>query len=548
MKKLYFIVGSQDLYGEECLKQVAEDSRQMVAFLNEKVGDLAEIELLPTVETSEICIQDMRKASNDDDCVGVITWMHTFSPAKMWIKGLQELRKPLLHLHTQANEKLPYDEIDMDFMNLNQSAHGDREYGFIVARMGIPHEVVAGYYKHDDVVAKIRQFASVAKAISYSKSLKVASFGNNMREVAVTDGDRVESQIKYGWECNYYALGDVVDIINEVTEEEIARIIERWTGIPVAKLMEGERDKLLHLEDILHERVVGQEEAVTKVSEAILRSRAGIQSANRPIGSFLFLGPTGVGKTELAKTLAECLFDDEKNMVRIDMTEYMEKFSVSRLIGAPPGYVGYEEGGQLTEAVRRHPYSVVLFDEVEKAHPDVFNILLQVLDDGRITDSQGRTVDFKNTIIILTSNLGSDIILEDLEKNRANGKNELSAEARDKIDLLLKRQFRPEFLNRLDDIIYYKSLTKDEIGGIVDLMLADLRSRLADKQLKLVVTDAAKSVIVDDGYDPIYGARPLKRYIQANVETMIAKEIIGGNHVPGDTLTVDAENGKLVLR
>ena len=335
---------------------------------------------------------------------------------------------------------------------------------------------------------------------------------------------------------------------DKVTEEEIARIIERWTGIPVAKLMEGERDKLLHLEDILHERVVGQEEAVTKVSEAILRSRAGIQSANRPIGSFLFLGPTGVGKTELAKTLAECLFDDEKNMVRIDMTEYMEKFSVSRLIGAPPGYVGYEEGGQLTEAVRRHPYSVVLFDEVEKAHPDVFNILLQVLDDGRITDSQGRTVDFKNTIIILTSNLGSDIILEDLEKNRSNGKNELSAEARDKIDLLLKRQFRPEFLNRLDDIVYYKSLTKDEIGGIVDLMLADLRSRLADKQLKLVVTDAAKSVIVDDGYDPIYGARPLKRYIQANVETMIAKEIIGGNHVPGDTLTVDAENGKLVLR
>lgn len=229
MKKLYFIVGSQDLYGEECLKQVAEDSRQMVAFLNEKVGDLAEIELLPTVETSEICIQDMRKASNDDDCVGVITWMHTFSPAKMWIKGLQELRKPLLHLHTQANEKLPYDEIDMDFMNLNQSAHGDREYGFIVARMGIPHEVVAGYYKHDDVVAKIRQFASVAKAISYSKSLKVASFGNNMREVAVTDGDRVESQIKYGWECNYYALGDLVDIINQVTEEEIDAKMKEYT-------------------------------------------------------------------------------------------------------------------------------------------------------------------------------------------------------------------------------------------------------------------------------------------------------------------------------
>ena len=335
---------------------------------------------------------------------------------------------------------------------------------------------------------------------------------------------------------------------DRVTAEEISRIVARWTGIPVEKLVEGEREKLLRLPEVLHQRVIGQDEAVQKVSDAILRSRAGIANPNRPIGSFLFLGPTGVGKTELAKALAQALFDDEKNMVRIDMTEYMEKFSVSRLIGAPPGYVGYEEGGQLTEAVRRHPYSVVLFDEVEKAHPDVFNILLQVLDDGRITDSQGRTVDFKNTIIILTSNLGSDIILEDLEKNRANGKNELSAEARDKIDLLLKRQFRPEFLNRLDDIVYYKSLTKDEIGGIVDLMLADLRSRLADKQLKLVVTDAAKSVIVDDGYDPIYGARPLKRYIQANVETMIAKEIIGGNHVPGDTLTVDAENGKLVLR
>ena len=336
---------------------------------------------------------------------------------------------------------------------------------------------------------------------------------------------------------------------DKVTEEEIARIIERWTGIPVAKLMEGERDKLLHLEDILHERVVGQEEAVTKVSEAILRSRAGIQSANRPIGSFLFLGPTGVGKTELAKTLAECLFDDEKNMVRIDMTEYMEKFSVSRLIGAPPGYVGYEEGGQLTEAVRRHPYSVVLFDEVEKAHPDVFNILLQVLDDGRITDSQGRTVDFKNTVIILTSNLGSDLILEDLEKSRAMGKNELSEEAKNAIDQLLKRQFRPEFLNRLDDIVYYKSLTKQEIGSIVDLMLADLRRRLADKQLNLVVTDAAKNAIIDGGYAPIYGARPLKRYIQAHVETMIAKEIIGGSHAAGDTLTVDADaEGKLVLR
>ena len=336
---------------------------------------------------------------------------------------------------------------------------------------------------------------------------------------------------------------------DRVTDDEIARIVARWTGIPVSKLVEGEREKLLRLPDTLHQRVIGQDEAVQKVADAILRSRAGIANPNRPIGSFLFLGPTGVGKTELAKALAQALFDDEKNMVRIDMTEYMEKFSVSRLIGAPPGYVGYEEGGQLTEAVRRHPYSVVLFDEVEKAHPDVFNILLQVLDDGRITDSQGRTVDFKNTVIILTSNLGSDLILEDLEKSRAMGKNELSAEAKNAIDQLLKRQFRPEFLNRLDDIVYYKSLTKQEIGSIVDLMLADLRRRLADKQLNLVVTDAAKNAIIDGGYDPIYGARPLKRYIQAHVETMIAKEIIGGSHAAGDTLTVDADaEGKLVLR
>ena len=336
---------------------------------------------------------------------------------------------------------------------------------------------------------------------------------------------------------------------DRVTDEEIARIVARWTGIPVAKLVEGEREKLLRLPDVLHQRVIGQDEAVQKVSDAILRSRAGIANPNRPIGSFLFLGPTGVGKTELAKALAQALFDDEKNLVRIDMTEYMEKFSVSRLIGAPPGYVGYEEGGQLTEAVRRHPYSVVLFDEVEKAHPDVFNILLQVLDDGRITDSQGRTVDFKNTVIILTSNLGSDLILEDLEKSRANGSNDLSAESQEAIGQLLKRQFRPEFLNRLDDIVYYKSLTKQEIGSIVDLMLADLRHRLADKQLHLDVTEAAKNAIIDGGYDPIYGARPLKRYIQAHVETMIAKEIIAGAHAAGDTLTVDAdENGHLYLR
>ena len=330
---------------------------------------------------------------------------------------------------------------------------------------------------------------------------------------------------------------------DKVTEEEIARIIERWTGIPVAKLMEGERDKLLHLEDILHERVVGQEEAVTKVSEAILRSRAGIQSANRPIGSFLFLGPTGVGKTELAKTLAECLFDDEKNMVRIDMTEYMEKFSVSRLIGAPPGYVGYEEGGQLTEAVRRKPYSVILFDEVEKAHPDVFNILLQVLDDGRITDSQGRTVDFKNTVIILTSNLGSSYLLDGID---ANG--EITADARAAVEALLKQSFRPEFLNRLDEIVFYKPLTKDNITHIMDLIMKDLNGRLADKQLKCELTERAKNYIIETGYDPAFGARPLKRLVQRHVETLLARKIIADEVEPGTTLTVDVdENGNYVV-
>ena len=330
---------------------------------------------------------------------------------------------------------------------------------------------------------------------------------------------------------------------DKVTEEEIARIIERWTGIPVAKLMEGERDKLLHLEDILHERVVGQEEAVTKVSEAILRSRAGIQSANRPIGSFLFLGPTGVGKTELAKTLAECLFDDEKNMVRIDMTEYMEKFSVSRLIGGPPGEVGYEEGGELTEAVRRRPYSVILFDEVEKAHPDVFNILLQVLDDGRITDSQGRTVDFKNTVIILTSNLGSSYLLDGID---ANG--EITADARAAVEALLKQSFRPEFLNRLDEIVFYKPLTKDNITHIIDLIMKDLNGRLADKQLKCELTERAKNYIIETGYDPAFGARPLKRLVQRHVETLLARKIIADEVEPGTTLTVDVdENGNYVV-
>jgi ATP-dependent Clp protease ATP-binding subunit ClpB len=326
---------------------------------------------------------------------------------------------------------------------------------------------------------------------------------------------------------------------DKVTEEEIAKIVERWTGIPVAKLIEGERDKLLNLETILHKRVIGQDEAVTRVTEAILRSRAGIQDPNRPIGSFLFLGPTGVGKTELAKALAECLFDDEHNIVRIDMTEYMEKYSVSRLIGAPPGYVGYEEGGQLTEAVRRNPYSVILFDEVEKAHPDVFNVLLQVLDDGRITDSQGRTVDFKNTIIILTSNLGSQYLLDGIG---ANG--EITDQAKEQVEELLKHSFRPEFLNRLDEIVFYKPLSKQDITSIVDLLIAGLNKRLDDKQITCEVTERAKTFIIDNGYDPIYGARPLKRFIQHHVETLLARKMIAEDLAPNTVVVVDAdENG-----
>lgn len=329
---------------------------------------------------------------------------------------------------------------------------------------------------------------------------------------------------------------------DRVTEEEISRIVARWTGIPVAKLLEGEREKLLRLDKTLHERVIGQDEAVTAVADAILRSRAGIADPDRPIGSFLFLGPTGVGKTELAKTLARSLFDDEKNMIRIDMSEYMEKYSVSRLIGAPPGYVGYDEGGQLTEAVRRKPYSVVLFDEVEKAHPDVFNVLLQVLDDGRITDGQGRTVDFKNTVIILTSNLGSTAILDGIQEN-----GEISDEAKEEVNRLLKASFRPEFLNRLDEIVFFKPLTRTEIGSIVHLMAGELVARLEEKQLYLTLSDEAVNYIVEQGYDPIYGARPLKRYIQHSLETMLAKEILAGKFMPGDRITVTVKDGRLVV-
>ncbi len=329
---------------------------------------------------------------------------------------------------------------------------------------------------------------------------------------------------------------------NKVTEDEIAKIISRWTGIPVTKLMEGEREKILHLDEILHKRVIGQDEAVEKVSEAIIRSRAGIGDPRRPIGSFMFLGPTGVGKTELAKSLAECLFDDEHNIVRIDMSEYMEKYSVSRLIGAPPGYVGYEEGGQLTEAVRRKPYSVVLFDEIEKAHPDVFNILLQILDDGRVTDSQGRTIDFKNTIIILTSNLGSDYILDGIESN-----GEISEDAKQKVETLLKQSFRPEFLNRLDEIVFYKPLQKNEISKILELLIEDLEKRLEDKNIKLKLTQSAKDYLIDNGYSPIYGARPLKRFVQKKLETLIAKKILQEEILPNTNITIDAKQDELVL-
>ncbi len=354
---------------------------------------------------------------------------------------------------------------------------------------------------------------------------------------------RLEQQLKEAEEAAERRSGGNSLVQDTVTEESIAGIVARWTGIPVAKLMEGEREKLLHLDEILHKRLIGQDEAVQKVCEAIWRSRAGIADPNRPIGSFLFLGPTGVGKTELAKSLAESLFDDENNMVRIDMTEYMEKFSVSRLIGAPPGYVGYDEGGQLTEAVRRKPYSVVLFDEVEKAHPDVFNILLQILDDGRITDSQGRTVDFKNTIIILTSNLGSQYLLDGIDEN-----GNVTEEARAAVNGELRRSFRPEFLNRLDSTVFFKPLTKDNLSHIIDNLISGLRGRLADRQLKLELTESAKQHIIDHGFDPVYGARPMKRYLQSEAETLIARTILQGDLHAGATMVIDEQEGSLLCR
>ncbi len=405
------------------------------------------------------------------------------------------------------------------------------------------HEMTARLESEKEAVAEITQLRQERERLNfelenaqhrydYEKAAKL-----QYQEIPEIEGKIREAEERVAQSRENTLVND------SVTEDDISGIVAKWTGIPVSKLMESEREKILHLDEQLHQRVVGQDEAVQKVTEAILRSRAGISDPNRPIGSFLFLGPTGVGKTELAKSLAQCLFDDEHNIVRIDMTEYMEKFSVSRLIGAPPGYVGYDEGGQLTEAVRRKPYSVVLFDEIEKAHPDVFNILLQILDDGRITDSQGRTVDFKNTIIILTSNLGSQYLLDGIEPDGS-----ISEEAQEAVMAELKRSFRPEFLNRLDETILFRPLTKDNLNGIIDIMVASLRKRLADRGLGLELTDEAKSLIIERGFDPLYGARPLRRYLQSSVETLIARRILSGEVAPDSTIVVDTEDGELVCR
>ena len=397
----------------------------------------------------------------------------------------------------------------------------------------------------DNEKASVEKLSKLREQIEdMNKQIQKAQRDYNLDEAArLQYGEMPKLQKQLEIEEEKVKNQDLSLVHESVTDDEIARIISRWTGIPVAKLTEGEKTKILGLEEELHKRVIGQDEGVTKVTDAIIRSKAGIKDPTKPIGSFLFLGPTGVGKTELAKTLAATLFDDEQNMVRIDMSEYMEKYSVSRLIGAPPGYVGYEEGGQLTEAVRRKPYSVVLFDEIEKAHPDVFNVLLQVLDDGRITDSQGRTVDFKNTILIMTSNIGSPYLLDGIEEN-----GEISQDTRDKVDAELRAHFRPEFLNRLDEIIMFKPLTKENIGGIVDLLVADLNCRLKDQELSLRLTDTAKDYIIEGGYDPVYGARPLKRYLQKYVETLTAKLILSGSVRAEDTIVIDVENGELTAK
>ncbi len=401
----------------------------------------------------------------------------------------------------------------------------------------------AQWENEKNVIGRVQQLRETIEDLN--RQIEVAEQNYDLEKAAELKYGRLpEAQRKLAEEEQAVNAARESNILRDrVTEDEIARIVERWTGIPVSRLMQGEREKLLTLDETLHKRVVGQDEAVTAVTEAIQRSRAGIQDPNRPIGSFLFLGPTGVGKTELAKALAQALFDDESNMVRIDMSEYMEKFSVSRLIGAPPGYVGYEEGGQLTEAVRRKPYSVVLFDEVEKAHPDVFNILLQVLDDGRITDSQGRTVDFKNTILILTSNLGSEYLLGGINEDGT-----IKEEAKNQVQTLLRRSFRPEFLNRLDEIVFYKPLTRQNVMNIIDLQIAKLNERLAQQQISCAVTEQAKEAIVDAAYNPEFGARPLRRYVQHTVETMLSKRILRGDITPGRTVTIDTENGELVMK
>ena len=396
--------------------------------------------------------------------------------------------------------------------------------------------------KWDNEKASVDQISKLKEELEQiNNEIAQAKRDYNLEKAAELQYGKLPAVQKQLNEAEEKVKSKSMDLVHEsVTEEEIAKIISRWTGIPVAKLSETEREKTLHLEDLLHKRVVGQDEGVTKVTEAIIRSKAGIKDPTKPIGSFLFLGPTGVGKTELAKALAESLFDDDSNIVRLDMSEYMEKYSVSRLIGAPPGYVGYDEGGQLTEAVRRKPYSVVLFDEIEKAHPDVFNVLLQVLDDGRITDSQGRTVDFKNTIIIMTSNIGSSYLLEGINENGS-----IKPEAEEMVMNDLKAHFRPEFLNRLDEIIMFKPLTKDNIERIVDLLIKDVNRRLADKELKVKLTDTAKKYIVDNGFDPMYGARPLKRYVQKTVETLAAKLILKGDINVGDDILIDVDGDKL---
>ncbi len=466
----------------------------------------------------------------DEACALIKTEMNSM-PSEMD----EVARKIMQHEIEEAALKKEKDKLSMEHLTLIQSELADMRAAF--AEMKAKWEIERASI---ETVQKLREQieqtnAEIEKAqsdydLSRAAELKYGKLPELKKKLEQEEKMAVEG------------IGGNTLLRDKVAEDEICRIISRWTGIPVTKIMESEREKLLGLPDILHRRVIGQEEAVEGVCEAILRSRAGIRDVRRPIGSFMFLGPTGVGKTELARALAEALFDDEKSMIRIDMSEYMEKHSVSRLIGAPPGYVGYDEGGQLTEAVRRRPYAVVLFDEVEKAHPDVFNVLLQVLDDGHITDSQGRTVDFKNTIIILTSNLGSDIILDGIDS-----KGEISSEAREGVSALLRRSFRPEFLNRLDEIVFYKPLTKDNIRGIIELLIADLDRRLKEKQLSITLTDRAKEHIIDRGYDPVYGARPLKRYMQSAVETLVAREIISADPDPDTTINVDCDGEKLYI-